>query len=134
MSANYLAFLANRRAKQALARPDSVGTGGGGITPTDLAGLPVPDYDDAADVPVGEFGKAGGVLYWNNDGTVEAIIPLSSAFQQVVSSGTASPNGSVVGNITNAIYLEISGDGLTLVTIWIFRGTVGQNTGWITFA
>ncbi len=131
MSANYLAFLANRTAKRAFNRPSG---SGGGATPIDLSNLPVPAYDDAADIPPNEFGKAGGVLYWSNDGTAEPVIPISGMYPFITASGVGSPEGSVVGNIINMLYFDLAAGEATLANIWIFRGTVGQNTGWITWA
>lgn len=49
-------------------------------------------------------------------------------------SGTASPEGVITGLEKMQEYTQLAGDGLTAITTWKFNGTVGENTGWITFA
>lgn len=51
----------------------------------------------------------------------------------VVTSGTDSPEGNVIGSAVNQQYYQLAGDGLTVVTVWIFNGTPGTDTGWITW-
>lgn len=127
MSANWTARQAKRLALQALNRPIP---GGGGSSPTSLAGLEIPSYDDSADVPINEFGYAVGELYVNIDGTVYQLTNPSPE----VTSGTDAPNGVVTGNVANQTYHQIAADGLTIITTWVFLGTVGTDTGWVTYA
>lgn len=49
-------------------------------------------------------------------------------------SGIASPEGAITGLEKMQEYTQLAADGLTVVTTWKFNGTVGENTGWITFA
>ena len=49
-------------------------------------------------------------------------------------SGTASPEGVITGREKMQEYTQLAGDELTAITTWKFNGTVGENTGWITFA
>lgn len=47
-----------------------------------------------------------------------------------VKTGDLSPEGNVVGDAADQLYLHVSDN--TIHGMYLFRGTPGQNTGWIT--
>ena len=64
---------------------------------------------------------------------VSLIAAIAGGGTGSITSGTDEPNSSVTGLVDNALYVQLDGDG-DVVTIWIFKGTVGQDTGWVTFS
>ena len=85
------------------------------------------DFEDSADIPLFTIGRVGGKLYYNPNGSTFELAPAPT-------SGIGSPEGVVTGDRVNQLYYQISEDGTVIVTDWLFLGTPGTNTGWVTYA
>jgi hypothetical protein len=78
----------------------------------------------ASDAPQRSLNKINTLL--------TSLIAAMGSGAASATSGTDEPNGSVTGTVDNAMYFQLDGNG-DVVTIWLFTGTVGQDTGWVTF-
>lgn len=93
------------------------------------------DGEDASAVSWSDVVAAG----WDRISDGQCAVLLSNgavrtATGLILSQGTESPEGTVTGITGLHLHIQLNPDSTQIVTLYLFKGTPGQNTGWVTFA